>query len=261
MIQHKARNITFSVITLGVICAVVWWMSAHVVWLGDDLDYKYMMKGAIWQSWGRIHTWHDFWHSQWIHYQNVNGRFVAHALVQLFNGLLGQQTFAICNALVYPVFIIMLARIGKVRIAANYGGLFTAAAICMVCFITKMMPTCQIGYIWAMTANMIWLDCFFTSRSPSWAKVAVMFLLGAIAGNWQESVSLGVCAEPDAGGSASLATAAAADERDGLTGAAAGYFSDMCLARHRYASPLPPCRVSLLWRHHFPTRCLWPPIP
>lgn len=60
MIQHKVRDITLSIVTLCVIATVVWWMSAHVVWLGDDLDYKYMMKGAIWQSWGRIHTWHDF---------------------------------------------------------------------------------------------------------------------------------------------------------------------------------------------------------
>lgn len=119
---------------------------------------------------------------------------MAHALVQLFNGLLDQRTFAICNAMVYPLLIIMLGHLGNVRIRENYGGLFSAAVISIICFITKMMPTCQIGYIWAMTANMLWLYFFFTSRRPSWAKVAVMFLLGAIAGNWQESVSLGVCA-------------------------------------------------------------------
>lgn len=83
----------------------IWWMGAHVVWLGDDLDYKYMMKGEIWQSWGKIKTVKDFFDSQLIHYQKVNGRFIAHSLVQIFNAKLGQQAFAVCNAIVYIICI------------------------------------------------------------------------------------------------------------------------------------------------------------
>lgn len=183
--------------SIGILCCIacaVWWMSAHVVWLGDDLDYKYMMKGEIWESWGKIRSWHDVWLSQCIHYRHVNGRFVAHFLVQLFNGIYGQQAFAICNAAVYSIFALMIARIGKVKLSENPGGVFTAAAISTLCFVTKMMPTCQIGYIWAMTANMVWLSLFFSRRRPSWAETAAMTLLGVAIGNWQESISLGVCA-------------------------------------------------------------------
>ncbi len=171
----------------------IWWMSANVVWLGDDLDYKYMMKGEIWQSWGKIKTTKEFFLSQWIHYQNVNGRYVAHALVQLFNAKLGQQVFAVCNAIIYVIFAFLIAKIGKVNFKENSTGILSAICISVLCFITKMMPTCQIGYIWGMTANIAWLMAFFGSQRRSWIATIVIMLFGIIVGNWQESVSIGVC--------------------------------------------------------------------
>lgn len=179
-----------SFLVLGV---AIWWMSDEVVWLGDDLDYKYMMKGEIWQSWGKIKTVKQFFESQWIHYQHVNGRYVAHALVQLFNAKLGQAAFAICNAIIYMLFAFLLAKAGKVSFRRNPEGMLSAICLSVLCFITKMMPTCQIGYIWAMTANIAWLMLFFKLKRPNWASTILMLLFGIIVGNWQESVSLGVC--------------------------------------------------------------------
>ncbi|MDE6379815.1 MAG: hypothetical protein K2L11_05020 [Muribaculaceae bacterium] len=181
---------SFALLLLGF---AIWWMCANAVWLGDDLDYKYMMKGELWQSWGYIHNIGDFFRSQLIHYQHVNGRFVAHSLVQLFNAFLGQQIFAICNAVIYMLLAILLARAGEVKVFENPQGLLSAICLAVLCFITKMMPTCQIGYIWAMTANIAWLMIFFRTGRPSWTMTAGMFLIAIIVGNWQESVSLGVC--------------------------------------------------------------------
>ena len=182
-----------SFLLLLLLGSAIWWMSADVVWLGDDLDYKYMMKGEIWQSWGNIKTVKDFFDSQWIHYRHVNGRYVAHALVQLFNAKLGQQWFAVCNAIVYMLFAMLLAKAGGVKTKKNPGGILSANCLSVLCFITKMMPTCQIGYIWGMTANIAWMMGFFKSGRPSWAATIAMMLAGIIVGNWQESVSIGVC--------------------------------------------------------------------
>lgn len=182
-----------SFLLLLLLGSAIWWMSADVVWLGDDLDYKYMMKGEIWQSWGKIKTVKDFFDSQWIHYRHVNGRYVAHALVQLFNAKLGQQWFAVCNAIVYMLFAMLLAKAGGVNTKKNPGGILSAICLSVLCFITKMMPTCQIGYIWGMTANIAWMMGFFKNGRPSWAATIAMMLAGIIVGNWQESVSIGVC--------------------------------------------------------------------
>lgn len=187
------KRLALSSIILLLLGTAIWWMSANVVWLGDDLDYKYMMKGEIWRSWGHINSIVDFFRSQWIHYQYVNGRFVAHSLVQLFNSQLGQQCFAVCNGIVYIFFALLLGKAGKVRLTENSGGILSAICLSVLCFITKMMPTCQIGYIWGMAANVGWLMLFFRKERPLWITTIAMMLAGIIVGNWQESVSIGVC--------------------------------------------------------------------
>lgn len=187
------KHSILSLISLLLLGIAIWWISADVVWLGDDLDYKYMMKGEIWQSWGHIKTTKAFFESQWIHYLNVNGRFVAHSLVQLFNSQLGQQWFAVFNGIIYMLFAFFLGKAGKVILTENYGGILSAICISVLCFITKMMPTCQIGYIWGMLANLIWLMLFFRKGHLSWIATFAMLIFGIIVGNWQESISIGVC--------------------------------------------------------------------
>ena len=187
------RNTLKSAFPLLILGSTICWMCLNAVWLGDDLDYKYMMKSEIWQSWGYINTISDFFKSQWIHYQLVNGRFVAHSLVQLFNAILGQQAFAVCNAIAYMLFAVLLAEAGGVKPRTNSAGVLSAVCLSVLCFITKMMPTCQIGYIWAMTANTAWMMAFFRNARPSWPATIAMTLAGIVVGNWQECVSIGVC--------------------------------------------------------------------
>lgn len=194
MRKHYPFHILPSVAILAILGFAIWWMADTVVWLGDDLDYKFRMKGAIWQSWGWIKSWEEYWLSQFTHYMNVNGRFVAHAFVQLFNGILGQQAFAICNAMVYVGFALAVAKTGDVRLRSNFGGVFTAVCLSVICFVTKMMPTCQIGYIWGMLANLMWLSAFYSKGRKTWGAVLLLFFSGIVVGNWQESVSVGVCA-------------------------------------------------------------------
>lgn len=188
------KSVILSSIYLGILFIAIWWMSSNVVWLGDDIDYKYMMKGEIWQSWGYINSIEDFFKSQFTHYTHVNGRFIAHSLVQLFNAHLGQQVFAVCNAIVYTLFALFLGHVGLVRLSKNSAGILTVVNLSVLCFITKMMPTCQIGYIWGMLANIIWLTFFFRTNKPSWFATISMSIAGIIVGNWQESVSIGICA-------------------------------------------------------------------
>ncbi|MDE5813375.1 MAG: hypothetical protein K2H72_03730, partial [Muribaculaceae bacterium] len=144
-------------------------------------------------AWGHIKSVSGFFKSQWIHYQHVNGRFVAHMIVQLFNSQFVQQVFAICNAIVYILFALLIAKAGNVSTSKNASGILSAICMAVLFFITKMMPTCQIGYIWAMTANIAWLLVFFRHGKRAWWTTVLMLILGISVGNWQESVSIGVC--------------------------------------------------------------------
>lgn len=176
---------------LVLLAAVVWWLSRQIAWIGDDLDYMFRMKGAIWESWGWIRNPGEFLASQWNHYLHVNGRFVAHALVQLFNGILGQEWFAVFNALVYPATAVVLARLGGSR-PLSTGALLTAIILILFGFVTKMMPTCQIGYIWGLGINMLWVGFFLSGRARKRGEVILMCISGLIAGNWQEAYSVGI---------------------------------------------------------------------
>lgn len=166
-------------------------LSMIVVPLGDDLDYAYRMQGAIWQSWGHIRDAGDFFSSQAVHYMHVNGRAVAHALVQLFNAVLGQEWFALCNAMVYPVAALMLARLGGAR-PLSVRALLTALFMLFAGFLTKMLPTCQIGYVWGLAVNLLWTGLFLSGRSLKVWQTLLCCLLGLVAGNWQEAFSIGI---------------------------------------------------------------------
>lgn len=166
--------------------------SAYVLWLGDDIDYGFFISTSIWDSHGKIDSVVRFFQSQGNHYAFVNGRSVAHALVQLYCGVLGKITFAISNALVYIAFLWLLLKTARGRRAISSPGviIFAACAILLV-FVTKMMPTTQIGFVWMFALNLLWLKLFFSHRTLSscWT-ITGLSLLALLAGNGQEALTL-----------------------------------------------------------------------
>lgn len=176
------------------LAAAVFFASATVVWLGDDIDYAYFISSSIWDSHGPIDSLKAFFGSQGNHYVNVNGRAVAHTIVQFFCGITGQTFFAVCNALVYPLFVFLIARTaGTERPFRNPGAVLSVALMTLLCFVTKMMPTTQIGFVWMFTLNLLWLVLLKKhSRRLSDAGCVMLCLLGILAGNGQEALSLGI---------------------------------------------------------------------
>lgn len=191
------RRIILSMLILAGLAATECGASLYVVWLGDDVDYQFFITDSIWNSGGSIDNVADFFASQANHYVNVNGRFIAHALVQLFCAVAGQTAFAVCNALVYVAFALMLARVGGLRRPLRQPWtLLGISALILLTFVTKMMPTTQIGFVWMFTVNLVWLRLLMRPRRPSgrwWPALSVgLFLLGVVAGNGQEALSIGI---------------------------------------------------------------------
>ena len=123
---------------LMALAAVVAWLSAGVLWLGDDVDYGFFIVDSIWNSHGSIDSVAEFFQSQANHYINVNGRFVAHALVQLFCAVLGQKVFAVCNGLVYCLFVMLLLKVAGVGLRRQMRSPAAVAA-------GRKPPTCAIS--------------------------------------------------------------------------------------------------------------------
>ncbi|MDE5655827.1 MAG: hypothetical protein K2I19_01945 [Muribaculaceae bacterium] len=180
---------------LALLCALMAWMTSSVVWLGDDVDYGFVIHDHVWTSNGQIESAGDIVSSQIAHYQNTNGRVVAHSLVQLFCGVLGQGIFTLCNSLVYMAFAWLAVRLGGVRRPMRHPmAVATAASIIPLAFITKMMPSCQIGFVWMFTLTLAWLYLFIHKARAGWPASIGIALLGVLAGNGQEALSIGLSA-------------------------------------------------------------------
>ncbi len=162
-------------------------MGLNALWMGDDLFYQ-----SSFATGGSISGLGDIWQSQVAHYFSQNGRFVAHFLVQLFLCLLPQCIFAIVNAGVYVVFLLLL--LSALRISLdNTKGVAAIALLAILCFQTKFTPTCQIGYIWmfSLIIGFVLLFQRFAGHCSKW-NLLWLIPLSFIAGWSQEALVIGV---------------------------------------------------------------------
>lgn len=184
------RQIIISSTAILLIAAIIAFFSYNTVWLGDDINYAFDFrpdhKDEIVTSLSQIIQ------SLNVHYMTVNGRHIPHLLVQSFCGIWGHTAFAVANALAYIVFILALCRTCHVKIE-NYRGVFTVILFSLIIFQTKMVPSCQIGYIWTFTLVLIFL-LFFNSKTnyDKWWHILLLGLFSLIAGNGNEALNIGV---------------------------------------------------------------------
>ena len=107
----SSRNAAVALLVLTGLRALL--LSGMAPWVGDDIEYRFMAEdGSSDLSGPAVTGLRDVALSQWYHYFNINGRTVAHTLVQIINPLLGQTFFAVANGLMYVLFVLTLLRQG-----------------------------------------------------------------------------------------------------------------------------------------------------
>lgn len=189
------RSVAVAMLVLTGIRAAV--LSDMAPWVGDDIEYRFMAEdGSPDLSGPAVTGLRDVAVSQWHHYFNINGRTVAHTLVQIINALLGQTFFAVANGLMYVLFILMLLR--HTDIAGNgrrkQAGLTAlACGLTLLTFNTSFTPTCQVGYVWMFTLVFWWLSCCFRAGGLSCGRLCLLAIAGLVAGWGQEALNIGVC--------------------------------------------------------------------
>ena len=151
-------KIILSISVLAIVAIVIYIFSTNYTWLYDDINYQFNLAAD--SMYQRINSISDIFASQWYHYFNVNGRYIAHWIVQLFCGLLGQQAFSICNALAYIVFILLVLKLGGGDLKKPLAVLSTSL-LTLISYDTIYGPAFQVGYIWMFTLVLLWLHIFF----------------------------------------------------------------------------------------------------
>lgn len=188
----KARYRIAPYLIFTIISLVIALFSYYTVWLCDDLHYGYNCSELHKNQ--PIKNLSDIIVSQNAHYFNTNGRYFAHCLIQLFCGILGRWPFALMNAIVYVAFICLLCKITGTNIS-NSKSLISMSIMALLSFMTKMMPSCQICYVWMFVVVLLWLYIFFYKKDyNNWLICLFAGLLSVIAGNGQEGLSIGICA-------------------------------------------------------------------
>lgn len=185
--SSKAK-IILSISVLAIVAIVIYIFSIICPWIGDDINYQFKCGAGTLQ---RISSIWDIFVSQWHHYFTVNGRYVAHWIVQLFCGLLGQQVFAVCNAFIYITYILLVLKIGNGNFKQPLA-IISASLLTLIACDTFYAPACQVGFVWSFVLVFIWLYFFFNRNTKSFFKLSLLFLFSIIAGNSQEAITIGI---------------------------------------------------------------------
>lgn len=189
---HKA-----SAAFLFVLFVLFFSFSYFVPWLGDNIIYGYHLlpgknlsanaSSPLLQPIGSIGEIAD---SQYNHYFAINGRIVAHCLVQLICAFDLRCLFAFINAGAWILLLLLLLHFAGGR-GLKFRSLLSITLLCVLTLITQFTPAYQIGFVWMAVLNLLFLKLFLKSRGkPTALRLIFLFLFSLLAGNGQEAYSI-----------------------------------------------------------------------
>ncbi len=197
-ILNRIKSNPVSIIILAIVAIIVYLFSANAVWLGDDLRYQYKYteyNNSLVKDYDEFHdtvdSFSDIVESLTIHHQYVNGRDVAHFFVHLFCGILGQNAFALCNAVMYILFICLLLKVCNASLS-NPASVLTASLATLLCLQIWMMPAYQINYIWMFTLVLGFLALMFRGGYYNTVTLIFLSIYSLVSGAAHEGLNLGI---------------------------------------------------------------------
>lgn len=178
-----------SFLLLAAVGALIFALTDYIQWYGDS--YLYRFDFATGEP---IENFWDILPSQYAHYFMMNGRVWVHVLCQGFSALWGQTAFAVCNAIVYVVFMVLFVKtVGGSR--RNIPTLLSCIIIILLFCDTSYNANCQIGYIWTSAVTLAFIIQYFKVRTNNGRHLwsfALLFILSLLAGNGNEAIAIGV---------------------------------------------------------------------
>lgn len=135
-------------------------------------DWHYVFKFGTLEP---INSLGDIVVSQWHHYLRFNGRLVVHALVQLFDGLLGKELFNVFNALMFVLFLWVISR--QVTSGVNDRYKVMSVAFALLFFVLAgfkdvfLWLSGSVNYLWAGTALLVFHHALERESLPRWSLI------------------------------------------------------------------------------------------
>lgn len=161
--QSKTNHIV-CLIVLAVTFIFAFIHTACREWVGDDICYAAVFgtEDLGPERVELIENVGDIFRSQWNHYLNDNGRLPVHAVVQFFVGIAGKTCFALCNAAVFVLVLLLICKLVCGPNPWNNPLMLLLVAVCMF----TLFPTASEVRMgpWfgaAMSVNYLWTSAIF----------------------------------------------------------------------------------------------------
>lgn len=195
----RALHRIIPIFILAVFGVVIFYFCDNTIWRSDDVRYGYVfteqhhtLDHDYDEYNDKIEGISDIINSQKIHYKYWGGRSVVHSIASLFCGILGQRCFAVCNALMWIVLVLLiLSMCGSSY--KNVCSLLTVMVLSSFSFMTRMSPEYQINYIWVFVLVLIFVKLLLNYTHVGGWKLVLLAVFGLIAGWAHDVINVGVC--------------------------------------------------------------------
>lgn len=187
------------VFILAVFGVVIFYFCDNTIYRNDDVRYEYLfteqhhtLDHDYDEFNDRLGSIGDIINSQEIHYQNVNGRFVAHCIVQYVCCFMDQRAFAITNAIVSILLILIVLGLGCGTLK-SIPSLLTTVLLVTLSMMTRMSPAYQINYTWMFLFTLVFVYMFFRYKDNKNIFILIgLAIFSAVAGNGHEGINVGI---------------------------------------------------------------------
>ena len=175
---------------LLVIGIVFYLMNVFTPFFCDDWHYNF-----IYGTHTQIKTLGDVLYSQYLHYFSMNGRFVPHFFVQLFDGILGKGLFNVVNTFMFMAFIYLISY----TLRREYKSFYVSSSLALF-LIFFFIPAFNNCFLWMSGAcNYLWVAVLLLSFNivlekdiKNKALFPLLFVFGIICGWSNEAIVLGL---------------------------------------------------------------------
>lgn len=156
----------------------------------DDWGYTF-----IWGTQEPIQSLGDIIKSQYHHYMELNGRFIVHFLVQLFDGILGKTIFNVFNALIFSLFVCEIAMVTSEE-KRHFLKIVSVSFFLLFFFFPAfkhvfLWLSGSFNYLWVGT-GILFFHFILLKDSVSKKALFPLFILGVICGWSNEAVVIGI---------------------------------------------------------------------
>ncbi len=190
---EKMNTIHRRIVTCGCVLLFFFMFLLNYLSLFTSDDFEYMYSFA---DGSRIESIADIVHSMAAHAQTVNGRLVAHFLVQFF-AMLPPIIFDALNALAFVVYIASIYRlaVGKTENAWLLGGVLSVVWLYQPGFSDVILwQDGAINYLWAIAFGFVFIrvyiqSCFNQKTMVGRVKRGAFLIFSLLFGAYSENIS------------------------------------------------------------------------